>query len=406
MALKRVEVLRDGASAQYGSDAIAGVINFVMEDDPHLKRLQVQYGSTYEGDGDQVSVTGSAGMRLGTGGFARLATEFDLGAQSQFERLINADFTLPVDIGAYSSLNVAVGAQHHKEVFRIEAGDTESSAPGGFEDQGFSVGSNGFQGFSADVAGRFSRDSYAGYIDLDVDVTSRWLVESLTLPPTNPVAVLKGGKPLEPEESVNWSLGAAFSLGAMDITLDWFHIEVDGRIALTRQALSDQDRADLIGANIVGAETVTAVTFFVNDIDSRTTGIDLVVDTGVDRAGGRLNITLAGNLTDTEITDPGVTLTAATSRELEDALPDMRATLTADFARGAWSGLIRVNYYDSVSRTAGTPARTLEKASVRALSQRGGEPRLRRQRGKVQEVSRRRGRRRPVVRGRRGTAPA
>ena len=76
MALKRVEVLRDGASAQYGSDAIAGVINFVMEDDPHLRRLQVQYGSSYAGDGEQVSVTGSAGTRLGSEGFARLTAQF------------------------------------------------------------------------------------------------------------------------------------------------------------------------------------------------------------------------------------------------------------------------------------------------------------------------------------------
>ena len=338
-------------------------------------------------------------------------TEFDLGAQTQFERLINADFTIPVDIGAASNLNVAFGAQHHQEVFKIEAGDTESWAPGGFENQGFSVGSNGFQGFSTDVAGRFSRNSYAGYLDLDVDVTSRWLVsgavryehfsdfgdttkgkvatryevhpnfalrgavstgfrapsvgqsnlrraattfvdgrlvESLTLPPTNPVAVQKGGKSLEPEESVNWSLGGAFSLGPVDITLDWFHIKVDGRIALTQQNLSNQDRSDLIAANVVGAETVTAVSFFVNDIDSETSGIDVVVDSGFDWAGGRLNVTLAGNLTDTEITNPGVTLSPATTRELEDSLPNMRATLTTDYTRGAWSGLVRVNYYDSV----------------------------------------------------------
>ena len=56
------------------------------------------------------------------------------------------------------------------------AGDTESWAPGGFEDQGFSVGSNGFQGFSADVAGRFGRESYSTYLDLEVDATDRWLV--------------------------------------------------------------------------------------------------------------------------------------------------------------------------------------------------------------------------------------
>ena len=59
IALKRVEVLRDGASAQYGSDAIAGVINFVLEDDPEVRRLQLQYGSTYEGDGDQMLISGA-----------------------------------------------------------------------------------------------------------------------------------------------------------------------------------------------------------------------------------------------------------------------------------------------------------------------------------------------------------
>ena len=52
MALKRVEVLRDGASSQYGSDAIAGVINFVLRDASEGGFLEVSSGSTYEGDGD------------------------------------------------------------------------------------------------------------------------------------------------------------------------------------------------------------------------------------------------------------------------------------------------------------------------------------------------------------------
>ena len=94
-------------------------------------------------------------------------TAFDPGAQSNFERLVNADFVLPVAIGAASDLNVAFGAQYHEEFFEIVAGDTESWAPGGFENQGFSVGSNGFQGFNADVAGRFGRDSYSAYVDLE-----------------------------------------------------------------------------------------------------------------------------------------------------------------------------------------------------------------------------------------------
>ena len=76
IAVKQVELLRDGASAQYGSDAIAGVLNFVLEDDPEARRLQLELGSTYEGDGDQVSIAGSLGTSLGFDGFAILSFEF------------------------------------------------------------------------------------------------------------------------------------------------------------------------------------------------------------------------------------------------------------------------------------------------------------------------------------------
>ena len=54
LALKQVEILRDGASSQYGSDAIAGVINFVLRDAAEGVELQAKYGSTTEGDGDQL----------------------------------------------------------------------------------------------------------------------------------------------------------------------------------------------------------------------------------------------------------------------------------------------------------------------------------------------------------------
>ena len=318
---------------------------------------------------------------------------------------------MPVDVGAASDLNVAFGAEHHREVFEMVAGDTESWAPGGFESQGFSVGSNGFQGFSADVAGRFSRESASAYVDLEVDLTERWLAdaalryerfsdfgsttngklasrfavsdgfavrvaagtgfrapsigqsnlrraatvivdgqlaESLTLPPTNPVAVLKGGRQLAPEESVHWGLGALFSLGPVDITLDWFRIAVDGRIALTQQSLSEQDRIDLVAARFVGAETVTAVSFFVNDIDTETTGLDLTAQTGFDWNGGRVNFALASNVTRTDVVDRGATLSLAGAKELEDGLPESRVSLTVDYARGAWSGWVRMNHYDHV----------------------------------------------------------
>jgi iron complex outermembrane receptor protein len=75
LALKRVEVLRDGASSQYGSDAIAGVINFVLRDDPNGGFLEVNSGSTFEGDGDNYRVAGNIGLPLGDNGFFNITAE-------------------------------------------------------------------------------------------------------------------------------------------------------------------------------------------------------------------------------------------------------------------------------------------------------------------------------------------
>ena len=69
IGLKRVEVLRDGASSQYGSDAIAGVMNFVLRDDREGGEFEVKYGSTYDGDGDNYQFSGNIGLPLGETGF-------------------------------------------------------------------------------------------------------------------------------------------------------------------------------------------------------------------------------------------------------------------------------------------------------------------------------------------------
>jgi len=75
MALKRVEVLRDGASSQYGSDAIAGVLNFILRDNSEGFEFQARYGSTYEGDGDNYLISANAGFALGDSGFVNLTGE-------------------------------------------------------------------------------------------------------------------------------------------------------------------------------------------------------------------------------------------------------------------------------------------------------------------------------------------
>ena len=75
-AIQSVEVLRDGAAAQYGSDAIAGVINFQLKNNSEGGSFTIDYGSYYEGDGDQITVTGNKGFALGDDGFFSISAEY------------------------------------------------------------------------------------------------------------------------------------------------------------------------------------------------------------------------------------------------------------------------------------------------------------------------------------------
>lgn len=75
IGLKSVEVLRDGAAAQYGSDAIAGVMNFRMKDDAEGGSMMVQYGEFFEGE-ESMKVGANAGFALGDEGFLNVTAEW------------------------------------------------------------------------------------------------------------------------------------------------------------------------------------------------------------------------------------------------------------------------------------------------------------------------------------------
>lgn len=75
-AIERIEVLRDGAAAQYGSDAIAGVINIVLKDDVDTGDADIYWGQTYEGDGDTWNANANYGMSVGEAGFLNLTAEW------------------------------------------------------------------------------------------------------------------------------------------------------------------------------------------------------------------------------------------------------------------------------------------------------------------------------------------
>ena len=76
IAIKQLEVLRDGASSQYGSDAIAGVLNFILKDAPEGGEVSAQWGQTYEGDGDNYTIGANIGLPITSAGFLNLSGEY------------------------------------------------------------------------------------------------------------------------------------------------------------------------------------------------------------------------------------------------------------------------------------------------------------------------------------------
>ena len=74
-AIKSIEVLRDGAGAIYGTDAIAGTINFILKDNSEGGSLSIDTGEYSEGDGGSVTVRGNIGLPLGDSGFLSISGE-------------------------------------------------------------------------------------------------------------------------------------------------------------------------------------------------------------------------------------------------------------------------------------------------------------------------------------------
>ena len=145
-AIERVEVLRDGASAQYGSDAIAGVVNIVLKGSGNGGSLSVDYGQYSAGDGESYQFNGDTGIQFSDGrGRVNLAAQF--GSQDRTNRSAPYAGTTP-DSGNYP----AVG----QKTFIIGDPDVDATA----------VSANGSFDFSDHVSG------YATAIASNRDITS------------------------------------------------------------------------------------------------------------------------------------------------------------------------------------------------------------------------------------------
>ena len=330
---------------------------------------------------------------------------FDPGSYEQEDLNFNADFSYEFS----TELLVSFGAEYRKEEFTIGAGQRESYIDGGLGDQGFSTSSNGFPGFSPQISGSFDRTNYALYVDVeylptealllggavryedfdDFGTTTNYkfganysiadgagfratissgfkaptpgqsnasnistqivngvLTNQGVIPSTSPAARLRGGSELQPEESTNYTLGAYLSIGAFDVTADYFFINVEDRLNLSSDfTLTAADLATLMNQGI-DASDISEFRFFTNQFETDTSGIDIVIATDTEWLNGVTNWQLAFNITTTDVVDRDPAL-FDNNRVLliQDGTPGTRWNFTANHSFDQWRLLARINYY-------------------------------------------------------------
>jgi iron complex outermembrane receptor protein len=176
------------------------------------------------------------------------------------------------------------------------------------------------------------------------------LIDRATLPPTDPVSQLKGGEQLTPEESESITFGvvADFDNGLF-ITADYYNIELTDRISTASGIeLTDEDIAALLAQGVNDASSFQEISFFTNDFDTTTEGVDVVANYSMEMMGGETKFSLAYNWTSTEVDRASENISPERIRMLEDNLPAVRYSATANHTNGDWRFLARMNYYGSI----------------------------------------------------------
>ncbi|MFT6920239.1 MAG: iron complex outermembrane receptor protein, partial [Cognaticolwellia sp.] len=146
-SIKRIEVLRDGAAAQYGSDAIAGVINIVLNDASEGGKFAVSYGEYSEGDGETTNVDLTKGFNLGDNGYLNTTLNFrDRGLTNRAGLHGSCQFSGCTDLpNGHLLLGDPREATASRSTFRI--GDADSNQFGLTINTGYELGNGELYGF-------------------------------------------------------------------------------------------------------------------------------------------------------------------------------------------------------------------------------------------------------------------
>ena len=184
-------------------------------------------------------------------------------------------------------------------------------------------------------------------------------VQTGTYPVTNPIAQYFGATALKPEESTNFGLGFVFQpLDNLTVTVDAYRIEVDDRIGLSQTY-------SVTAADIAAEPALLAVgeggdvQYPTSAYDSRTTGLDFVGTYSSRLGSGSLDLSLAYNYNDTEVTKFDADIIGDAQRaDIEGTIPKHRGTLAASYGIGGFALSVRENYYSSFSLEQEFPGQT------------------------------------------------
>ncbi|WP_326913420.1 TonB-dependent receptor plug domain-containing protein [Sphingopyxis chilensis] len=340
-------------------------------------------------------------------------TSFYLGRLMQREFNLNADFVYRLPLGMAEPANIAFGAERRKETYAIRPGDPASYAIGPGAATGLAPNSNGFPGFSPLSAGEWSQTSYAGYVDVEVrpvemltlgaagryedfsafgdtfnyklsarlepvtgvalratystgfraptpaqlnalttsqglDTTTLQIFNTGRLSPSDPIAIALGAKPLTPEKSRTLTAGLTFQSDfGLTGSIDVYQIKLRDRFG--------QSRTFAVPADLPNPQRFTAVTYFTNDFDTRTRGVDVVLAYARDVGPGKADISLAYNYNQTRVTSgTGASIGNETQRVLfEDRLPKHNGTASLGYTIGRFGLQGRARYYGAWTDVSG-----------------------------------------------------
>jgi len=199
--------------------------------------------------------------------------------------------------------------------------------------------------------------------------------ETGTFPSVSPVGVALGGTPLEAETSTNYSLGLVYRKGAFELTADAYRIDIKDRIILSETLTGSATAAAGTNAraifDLLQPYGATAARFFINGVNTETTGLDVVARYRVLSDVGSLDFTLAANVNDFDVTKTPETRSGilptpvslfarqATLR-FEEGTPPWKTVFQTDFTRDKLGGTFRVTGYGDVLAPGATEATDLK----------------------------------------------